>query len=85
MSARLPRGCYSVGSAACKAGTRRSGRQSASADPGAASVVSGGQPHNTEHRGQVRQYFLTLTPYLSIGISKVNHVYVCFGMIQEFL
>ena len=49
-----------MGSAACKTVTRRSGRQSELADPGAASVVSGGQPHSTGHRGRVRQYFLTL-------------------------
>ena len=47
MSARLPRGCYSWGSAACKAATRRSDRQSELAGPWAVSVVSGGHPRNT--------------------------------------
>ena len=43
--------CCSVGSAACRTVSRRSDHRSEWAGPGAASVVSGGQPHSTEDRG----------------------------------
>ena len=86
MSARLPRGCCSWGSAACRAGTRRSDRQSTSADPSVVSGVSSGRHRSTGERGGWLGYNShTLHCYLSIWISKVNNVNVCFGMIQEFL
>ena len=89
-SARPPRGCCSGGSAACRAGTRTSGRQSTSAaDPWAVSAVSGGHRRSTTERrggwlGENSVDFI-LQCYLSIWVSKVNDVNVCFGMVQELL